>query len=52
VGITVGSRELPGKRPVTRDINNNDDNNNNNNNNNNYTPLLQDLIQNFPQFLL
>jgi hypothetical protein len=32
VGITAGSREVPGRKPVTRD---DDDNNNNNNNNNN-----------------
>jgi hypothetical protein len=31
VGITAGSREVPGRKPVTRD--NNDNNNNNNNNN-------------------
>jgi hypothetical protein len=33
VGITAGSREVPGRKPVTRDNNNN---NNNNNNNSNY----------------
>jgi hypothetical protein len=33
VGVTAGSREVPGRKPVTRD--NNDNNNNNNNNNNN-----------------
>jgi hypothetical protein len=32
VGVTAGSREVPGKKPVTGD---DDDNNNNNNNNNN-----------------
>jgi hypothetical protein len=32
VGVTAGSREVPGRKPVTRD---NDYNNNNNNNNNN-----------------
>jgi hypothetical protein len=30
VGVTAGSRELPGRKPVT--IDNNDNNNNNNNN--------------------
>jgi hypothetical protein len=30
VGVTAGSREVPGRKPVTRD--NNDINNNNNNN--------------------
>jgi hypothetical protein len=30
VGVTGGSREVPGRKPVIRD--NNDDNNNNNNN--------------------
>jgi hypothetical protein len=29
VGVTAGSREVPGRKPVTRD---NDNNNNNNNN--------------------
>jgi hypothetical protein len=31
VGVTAGSREVPGRKRVTRD---NDNNNNNNNNNN------------------
>jgi hypothetical protein len=31
VGVTAGSRELPGRKPVTRD-NDDDDNNNSNNN--------------------
>jgi hypothetical protein len=35
VGITAGSREVPGRKPVTRDNDNNDGNSNNNNNNNN-----------------
>jgi hypothetical protein len=30
VGITAGSREVPGRKPVTRDNNNNNNNNNNN----------------------
>jgi hypothetical protein len=31
VGITAGSREVPGRKGVTRDdVNNNNDNNNNN----------------------
>jgi hypothetical protein len=30
MGVTAGSREVPGRKPVTRD---NDNNNNNNNNN-------------------
>jgi hypothetical protein len=30
VGITAGSREVPGRNPVTRDNNNNNNNNNNN----------------------
>jgi hypothetical protein len=34
VGITAGSREVPGRKPVTRD------NNNNNNNNKHYNMLL------------
>jgi hypothetical protein len=29
VGITAGSREVPGRNPVTRDNNNNNNNNNN-----------------------
>jgi hypothetical protein len=29
VGITAGSREIPGRKPVTRDNNNNNNNNNN-----------------------
>jgi hypothetical protein len=33
VGITAGSREVPGRKPVKRD------NNNNNNNNNNQYPF-------------
>jgi hypothetical protein len=33
VGFTAGSRQVPGRNPVTRD--NNDNNNNNNNNSNN-----------------
>jgi hypothetical protein len=28
VGITAGSREVPGRKPVTRDKNNNNNNNN------------------------
>jgi hypothetical protein len=32
--ITAGSREVPGRKPVTRDNSNDDDDNNNNNNNN------------------
>jgi Flp pilus assembly CpaE family ATPase len=28
VGITAGSREVPGRKPVTRDNNNNNNNNN------------------------
>jgi hypothetical protein len=32
VGITAGSREVPGRKPVTRDNNNNNNNNKNNNN--------------------
>jgi hypothetical protein len=37
VGVTAGSREVPGRKPVIRDSNNNNNsiNNNNNNNNNN-----------------
>jgi hypothetical protein len=37
VGVTAGSREVPGRKSVTRDNNNDDDDNNNNNNNNNYS---------------
>jgi hypothetical protein len=37
VGITAGSREVPGRKPVTRDNNNNNNDNNNNNNNNTST---------------
>jgi hypothetical protein len=29
VGITAGSREVPGRKPVTRENNNNNNNNNN-----------------------
>jgi hypothetical protein len=41
VGITAGSRELPGRKPVTRDKNDDDDydDDNNNNNNNNVNSL-------------
>jgi hypothetical protein len=45
VGVTAGSREVLGRKPVTRDNNNDDDvddddnNNNNNNNNNNVYPF-------------
>jgi hypothetical protein len=35
VGVTAGSREVPGRKPVTRDNNNNDDDDDDNNNNNN-----------------
>jgi hypothetical protein len=30
VGVTAGSREVPGRKPVTRDNNTNNNNNNNN----------------------
>jgi hypothetical protein len=40
VGITAGSREVPGRKPVT--IHNNDDDDNNNNNNNNNRSLQRD----------
>jgi hypothetical protein len=44
VGVTAGSREVLGRKPVTRDNNgndddDNDDNNNDNNNNNSVTGL-------------
>jgi hypothetical protein len=41
VGVTAGSREVPGRKPVTRDDDDDDDDdddNNNNNNNNNVVP--------------
>jgi hypothetical protein len=41
VGVTAGSRAVPGRKPVTRDNNNDDDyddDTNNDNNNNNNTP--------------
>jgi hypothetical protein len=31
VGVTAGSSEAPGRKPVTRDNDDDDDNNNNNN---------------------
>jgi hypothetical protein len=31
VGVTAGSREVPGRKPVTRDNDDDDDDNNNNN---------------------
>jgi hypothetical protein len=39
VGVSAGSREVPGRKPVTRDNNNNndDDDDDDNNNNNNIT---------------
>jgi hypothetical protein len=39
VGVTAGSREVPGRKPMTRDDDddNNNDNNNNNNNNTEFT---------------
>jgi hypothetical protein len=39
VGVTAGSREVPGRKPVTRDNNDDDDDNNNNNNNNNLSTI-------------
>jgi hypothetical protein len=35
VGVTAGSREVTGRKPVTRDDDDDDDDENNNNNNNN-----------------
>jgi hypothetical protein len=32
VRVTAGSREVPGRKPVTTENNDDDDNNNNNNN--------------------
>jgi hypothetical protein len=35
VGVTAGSREVPGRKPVIRYDDDDDDDDNNNNNNNN-----------------
>jgi hypothetical protein len=43
VGVTAGSREVPGRKPVTRDnyeYNNNNNNNNNINNNSVIEPYI------------
>jgi hypothetical protein len=43
VGVTAGSREVPGRKPVTRDNDNDDDDDDdddNNNNNNNFVYVL------------
>jgi hypothetical protein len=40
VGVTAGSGEVPGKKPVTRDNGDDDDDDNNNNNNNNNSVFI------------
>jgi hypothetical protein len=46
VGVTADSREVPGRKPVTRDNSDDDDDDdddNNNNNNNNYTLTCKEI---------
>jgi hypothetical protein len=42
VGVTAGSRVVPGRKPMTRD--DDDDDNNNNNNNNTYSVAIIIII--------
>jgi hypothetical protein len=41
VGVTAGSREVPGRKPVTRDNYDDDDDDDDDNNNNNNNNLLE-----------